>query len=126
MSRTFFPTGQLTLEGSALVQADEVSIAVDNALALKATLANPNGTPVAGMRKAEFSWKMRVDNNGPEISMVKAVNDASPLPLEFRFPGGFSCTGQATAASATVTATLGTEVIVDCKAMGYIADSVGF
>jgi hypothetical protein len=126
MARDFFPTGQISLSSSALQQADEVSFAADNGLSLKATLANPNGTPVAGMRKCEVSFKLRVDNNGPEFSMINAVNQAAPMDLGFKFPGGYSISVKAVAASATTGQTLGSECILDCKAMGHVTDSVGF
>ena len=126
MARETFPTGQLTLGGSVLVQADKVSVNTDNGLALKATLANPNGTPVVGMRTAEFTWTMLVDNNGPELAAVKAVSDGASLDLGFKFPGGFSVTGKATAASAKIGQSLGDACMVDVTAKGHILTTEGF
>lgn len=118
--RETFPTGQLNLNDSALVQADEVSIKVDNSLKLDATLADPNGTPVAGMRSVEVSWKMKVDQRGPELRMIDAVTEAQPMPLGFLFPGGEVRNFSATAASATVTQRLGEVCTVDCVAKGKV------
>lgn len=126
MARDFYPTGQVTLGGSVLVQADKYSAKYDNSLTLKATLANPNGSPVTGMRSVEVSWDMLVDNNGPELEMVKAVNDAAPMALGFKFPQlGVNTTVKATAASATIAQSLGDACIVSCTAKGHTDDSTG-
>lgn len=125
MSRDFYPTGQLTLGGEVLVQVDEVSIEIDNALKLEATLANKNGTPVTGMVTAKVSWKMKVDNNGPEIPMVSSVTAAAPMPLGFKFQGGVVVNLNATAGSAKLGQKLGDVFAVDCSAMGSIVDSSG-
>lgn len=126
MSRDFYPTGQVTLDGSVLVQADKWNDKADNSLKLEATLANPNGTPVLGMRTREVSWDMKVDNNGPEIDMINAVNEGRPMNLGFKFPNiSVNTTIRATAASATVTQGLGDVCIVSCTAKGSSDDSTG-
>lgn len=126
MGREFYPTGQVTLEGSVLVQADKFSAKHDNSLTLKATLANPNGTPVTGMRSVEVSWDMLVDNNGPELDMVNAVTEARPMLIGFKFPNlGVNMSCKATAASATVGQSLGDTCVVSCTAKGYVEDSTG-
>jgi len=118
--REFYPTGQLTLNSSALVQAENVSIAVDNSLQLKATLADRNGTPVTGMISVEISWDMYVDQRGPEIDMINAVTEAEPMPLGFLFPGGTQRDFKATAGKATITQTLGDVCKVACNAKGRV------
>jgi hypothetical protein len=126
MSRDFYPTGQVTLDGSVLVQADKYSAKYDNSLKLEGTLANPNGTPVVGMRSVEVSWDMKVDNNGPELAMLSAVNAAAPMMLGFKFPNlGVSTTINATAASASITQALGDVCIISCTAKGSSADNTG-
>lgn len=118
--RETFPTGQLTLDSSALVQADNVSIKIDNSLKLEATLADKNGTPVTGMVSAEISWKMKVDQRGPELKMIDAVTEAQPMALGFLFPGGEQRDFKATAASATIAQQLGDVCTVDCTAKGKV------
>lgn len=126
MGRDFYPTGQVKLEGSTLVQADNFSANVDNSLALKATLADPNGTPVVGMRSAEVSWDMLVDNNGPEVDMVNAVNEARPMEMGFKFPvQGVDATFKATAANAKIGQKLGDACVVSCTAKGHVLTSSG-
>jgi hypothetical protein len=126
MGREFYPTGQVTLEGSVLVQADKYSAKYDNSLTLKATLANPNGTPVTGMKSVEVSWDMLVDNNGPELDMLKAIDEARPMLLGFKFPNlGVNTQINATAASATVAQSLGDACVVSCTAKGHSADTTG-
>ncbi len=121
--REFFPTGQLTLDSSVLVQADNVSVTVDNSLQLKATLADKNGTPVTGMVSVEITWDMLVDQRGPELDMLNAVSEAKPMPLGFLFPGGDQRDFKATAGKATVTQNLGDVCKVNCSAKGKIVKS---
>lgn len=121
----YYPTGQLTLDGSVLVQVDDVSIEIDNALKLEATLARPDGVPVVGMRTAKVSWKMKVRDEGPEIPMVNAVQAAAPMALGFKLPGLVVVNLSATAGSAKIGAKLGDVVAVDCSAMGSLVDSTG-
>lgn len=126
MARDFYPTGQVTLGGSVLVQADKFSAKYDNNLKLEATLANPNGTPVTGMRSVEVSWDMKVDNNGPEIQMLSAVTAASPMALGFKFPNlGVSASMNATAATASIAQALGDVCVISCTAKGSIAENTG-
>lgn len=118
--REYYPTGQLTLDNKTLVQAENVSIAVDNSLSLKATLADRNGTPVGGMISVDISWDMLVDQRGPEIDMLNAVSEVKTMPLGFLFPGGTARDFKATAAKATVTQTLGDVCKVNCNAKGKV------
>jgi len=121
--REYFPIGQLTLDSSALVQADNVSISVDNSLKLEATLADRNGTPVAGMVSVEITWDMKVDQRGPELKMIDAVTEAQPMALGFLFPGGEQRDFKATAAKATITQNLGDLCKVNCTAKGKVVKS---
>ena len=126
MAREFYPTGQVTLGGSVLVQADKYSEKHDNSLKLEGTLANPDGAPVTGMRSVEVSWDMKIDNNGPEIEILKAVRAAAPMALGFKFPSiGINTTLSATAASATLAQSLGDVCVVSCTAKGHMIDSTG-
>lgn len=121
--RTHYPIGQLTLDSSALVQADNVTITVDNALQLKATLADRNGTPVGGMISVEITWDMLVDNRGPEVDMINAVTELRTMALGFLFAGGEQRDFIATAAKATVTQNLGDINKVNCSAKGRVVKS---
>lgn len=126
MARTFHPTGQVTLNSSVLVDADKYNSKIDNALALKATLARRQGIPVFGMHSAEVSWDMLVTNEGPEIEMVKNVTEEQPMELGFKFPvRGVDMTFQAHAASTTVAQSLGDALIVSCVAKGHVLTSSG-
>jgi len=121
--REFYPTGQLNLNSSALVQANNVSIAVDNATKLEATLSDKNGTPVTGMVTADISWDMYVDNRGTEIDMINAVTESLPLDLGFLFPGGVQRNFKTIAAKATISQNLGDVCKVNCNAKGRVVKS---
>ena len=126
MAREFYPTGQVTLNGSTLVQADKFNMKPDNALQLKATLANPNGTPVTGMRSVEVSWDMLIDNNGPEVDAIAAVNEGRIDLIGFKFPAqNVNTTCRVAWASATVAQSLGDACIVSCMAKGHVEDTTG-
>lgn len=126
MGRDFYPTGQVKLEGSVLVQADNFNATNDNGVSLKATLANPNGTPVKGMLSAEVTWDMLVDNNGPEVDMLKAVSDMRPMEMGFKFPvEGVDVTFKAVASNAKLAQKLGDVCVVSCTAKGHVLTSSG-
>jgi hypothetical protein len=126
MSRDFYPTGQVTLDGGVLVQADKYSAKYDNSMKLEGTLANPDAAPVVGMRSVEVSWDMKVDNNGPELAMLSAVNAAAPMMLGFKFPNlGISTIVKATAASASIAQSLGDVCVISCTAKGSTANNTG-
>ena len=125
MARSFYPTGQLTYGGSVQVQADNVSIDVTNSGKLDATLANPNGTPVVGMRSVTFTWDMKVDDTGPELAIVTAVQNALIAPLGWKFPGGVSISANTLHTSAKLAQKLGDAWVINCTAMGSITESTG-
>lgn len=121
--REYYPIGQLTLNSSVLVQADNVSIKIDNGLKLEGTLADPNGTPVGGMVSVEITWDMKVDQRGPELKMIHAVTEMKPLDMGFLFPGGDQQDFKAAAAAATITQNLGDLCKVNCTAKGKVVKS---
>jgi len=125
MARDFYPTGQLTYGGSTQTQADNVSIDVGNSGKLEATLANPNGTPVVGMRSVTFTWDMKVDNNGPELLVVTAVQNAVTGDIGWKFPGGISLSANVLHTSAKLSQKLGDAWIVNCSATGSLTDATG-
>ena len=125
MARDFYPTGQLTYGGSTQVQADNVSIDVGNSGKLDATLANPNGTPVVGMRSVTFTWDMKVDNNGPELAAVTAVINAVIGEVGWKFPGNISINATAMWTAAKPAQKLGDAWVIPCTMMGSITDATG-
>lgn len=126
MAREFYPTGQVTLNGSVLVQADKFNMKPDNGVQLKATLANRKGTPVFGMQQVEVSWDMLVDNTGPEVDAVTAVNEGRIDLIGFKFPEqNVNVTCRVAWASATFAQSLGDAGIFSCVAKGHIEDSTG-
>lgn len=127
MARDFYPTGQVTFEGGVLVQADKFSAKADNGLKLEATLANPNGTPVFGMRTVEVSWDMKIDNNGPELPWFQmVVNGTIAMPIGFKFPNlGVNATFVVAPGTGSLTQNLGDPAVCSCSAKGYMSDSSG-
>ena len=92
---------------------------------LDATLANPNGTPVVGMRSVTFTWDMKVDDTGPELAIVTAVQNALIAPLGWKFPGGVSISANTLHTSAKLAQKLGDAWVINCTAMGAITESTG-
>ena len=127
MGRDFYPTGQVTFEGGVLVQADKFSAKADNSLKLEGTLANPNGTPVFGMRSVEVSWSMKIDNQGPELPWFRMVVAGTiSMPIGFKFPNlGVNATFIVAAGTGSLAQSLGDPAVCDCTAKGYISETVG-
>lgn len=125
MARSFFPTGQLTLNGSVVVQADNVTFDISNSMTQKATLANKNATNVDGMRTAKVTFDLLVDDTGPEIPMIEAVLNASALALGWKFPGNVTISLDTNASSAKPAQKLGDVWTIGCEAMGHVVDSQG-
>lgn len=127
MARTSYGTGQATFGGSVLVQADNFAAKLDNALALKATLANANGTPVFGMRSVEVSWDMLIDNDGPEVAWFSLVmQGAIAIPIGFTFPQlGVDATFTVAAGTGNLTQKLGDPGVVACTAKGSVSGLLG-
>ena len=125
MSRDFYPTGQVTLDGGVLVQADKFSAKADNSLKLEGTLANPNGTPVFGMRSVEVSWSMKIDNQGPELPWFRMVVAGTiAMPIGFKFPNlGVNATFIVAAGTGSLAQSLGDPTVCDCTAKGYISET---
>lgn len=125
MARDFYPTGQVTFDGSVLVQADKFSAKSDNSLKLEGTLANPNGTPVFGMRSVEVSWDMKIDNNGPELPWFTMVMQGTiSMPIGFKFPNlGVNATFLVAAGTGSLSQSLGEIGVVTCTAKGFMSDA---
>lgn len=125
MARDFYPTGQVTFDGGVLVQADKFSAKADNSLKLEGTLANPNGTPVFGMRSVEVSWDMKIDNNGPELPwLTMVVQGTISMPIGFKFPNlGVNATFLVAAGTGSLAQSLGEIGVVTCTAKGHMSDA---
>lgn len=127
MSRDFYPTGQVTFEGGVLVQADKFSAKPDNSLKLEGTLANPNGTPVFGMRSVEVSWDMKIDNSGPELPWFRMVVEGTiGMQIGFKFPAlDVNATFIVAAGTGSLSQSLGEVGVVTCTAKGHMVASTG-
>jgi hypothetical protein len=126
MSRDFHPTGQVTMGGSVIVDADNYASDHDNQTTLKATLADNRGLPVSGMRSVNVTWDMLVTNNGPEVEVVAAVEQALRAQVGFKFPvQGVNLLLNITFAKVRVAQKLGDALILSCTGMGHVADSTG-
>jgi hypothetical protein len=126
MAREFHPTGQVTMGGSVLVDADNYSSDHDNGVKLVGTLADKRGLPVDGMRQVTVTWDMMVTNEGPEVEVVAAVESALRAQVGFKFPvQGVNLLMNITFSKVKVAQKLGDALILSCTGMGHVADSQG-
>src|SRR5690348_12276927 len=91
MSRTHYTRGQVTLGGSVIVNVDNFTLDTDNALALHASMADPNGIPITGMIKATFGFDLKLSNDQTgsqaEVALISGVmigTGAEPLQLGYK------------------------------------------
>jgi hypothetical protein len=126
MSRDFHPTGQVTFEGSVLVDANNFAGDVDNQTTLKATLADNRGIPVSGMRSFNGSFDLYVTNEGPEIETVNITLAGTQHTCGFKFPvNGINLQALVTFAKCSIKQNLGDALILTCTVMGHIVDAQG-
>lgn len=126
MAREFHPTGQVTFNNSAVVDADNFASDHDAQVTLKATLADKRGIPVDGMRSVTVTFDMYVTNQGPEIGVVSAVEAATRALVGFKFPVlDVNMTVKGTFSKVRVAQKLGDALILSVTVMGHVQDATG-
>lgn len=124
MAREFCPTGQMTIDGTILIDADNVSIKPDNGVNMKGTLAAPQAIPVAGMRSVEISADILVTNETPQVKPITAVEIAQRNQIGFEVPvAGISGVWQVTWTGATLSQKLGDSAVFACSWKGHLVET---
>lgn len=93
MARTHYPTGQVTLAGSVIVNADNFKLSLTNNAQQRGTLADKNGLPVDGMRAATITVDLYLDNDeairGIQYRAITGVlNGTSSEPIQVGYKNG--------------------------------------
>lgn len=131
MARDRHPRGQVTLDSSVVVNVDNWGLDVTNAVALRGTLADPNGIPVDGMRSATVTFDLLLSNDQTErqaeIAAITAVLEGTNgrrLPVGYK-NGQLSVLTLVTPSSVKLTDKLGEPATLAFTAMGQVVDTQG-
>lgn len=126
MSRDFHPTGQVTINSSTIIDANNYKSGHDNAGQLKATLADPNGIPVVGMRAVNISFDLYITNEGMQAPVVSMCDNAEVCYVGYKFPvNGINEQAKGIFSKADIAQNLGDALIITCTFIGHTVDLSG-
>ncbi len=85
-----YPRGQIGHGPGALVEVENVKLAINPNVKLKHTLARTPSGYTTGVREATLSFKMNVGETGPERDFYSALDAGTVQGFRLLLPGGLT------------------------------------